>query len=568
MGHDYPILGSQYEVLTERSLLVPCAALGVLQAWLCRYVMNPDGISYLDIGDAYLRGDWKAAINAYWSPMYSWIVGFALHLLKPSVPQEFPIVHLVNLMVYFVALYSFRFFLHAVLRATRRTSAGGSDEFSPLPHWLFLALGYSLFLWSSLVLIDVGEVTPDLLVAAIVFLIGGLLLDLRTDESYGKFAIFGMLNGAAYLSKGIMFPLGFGFLAILFCSGKRTRSRITGVLLAAFVFVAVCTPFIAALSKAKGRFTFGDTGKQAYARLVSPGVPETNWQGEPPGSGTPLHPTKKLQNHPPVFEFGEPISGTYPPWFDPSYWNDGAQWRFRFRSQLRVLIQSAFTYGAMLSAQYGLLAGVLVFLLVGGKPTLKAIGSNWPLLAAACLSMGVYSLVLVKTRYVGASAVFLWIAVFAGVRVPKQRNLESASKYLVMAVVVTILMSVTGHLVTTAYDTLTVGRGPLQREQVDAALGLESMGLRAGDRVAVIGDGVTDYWAHLGRFKVVSQIASVDPGHSEFWTSSPETRISVYKTVSGTGARAVIVWDPPLGALESGWKQIPNSRYFAYFFPK
>ena len=34
--------------------------------------MISDGVSYLDIGDAYFRGDWKAAVNAYWSPVYSW----------------------------------------------------------------------------------------------------------------------------------------------------------------------------------------------------------------------------------------------------------------------------------------------------------------------------------------------------------------------------------------------------------------------------------------------------------------------------------------------------------------
>src|SRR5690349_2200928 len=39
--------------------------------------MNADGISYLDIGDAYFRADWANAINPVWSPLYSWILGFA-----------------------------------------------------------------------------------------------------------------------------------------------------------------------------------------------------------------------------------------------------------------------------------------------------------------------------------------------------------------------------------------------------------------------------------------------------------------------------------------------------------
>lgn len=30
--------------------------------------MNVDGISYLDMGDAYLRGGWRMLVNGHWSP--------------------------------------------------------------------------------------------------------------------------------------------------------------------------------------------------------------------------------------------------------------------------------------------------------------------------------------------------------------------------------------------------------------------------------------------------------------------------------------------------------------------
>src|SRR6266545_7993629 len=53
--------------------------------------MNADGISYLDIGDAYFRADWANAINAVWSPLYSWILGFANFAFQPSMEWEFPV---------------------------------------------------------------------------------------------------------------------------------------------------------------------------------------------------------------------------------------------------------------------------------------------------------------------------------------------------------------------------------------------------------------------------------------------------------------------------------------------
>jgi hypothetical protein len=56
--------------------------------------------------------------------------------------------------------------------------------------------------------------------------------------------MFGVLNGLAYLGKAIMFPLGFGLLAILMFSGKISRRRAYGVLLATFLFLMVSFPFL------------------------------------------------------------------------------------------------------------------------------------------------------------------------------------------------------------------------------------------------------------------------------------------------------------------------------------
>lgn len=553
-------------LFTERSILIFCIVMGALQAWICRYQMISDGVSYLDIGDAYLRGDWSAAINAYWSPMYSWFLGLALYLLKPSIWWEFVTVHLVNLIIYAVALFCFRFFLRSVLRAMRATGTTVPDNSAPLSKGALLVLGYSLFLWCSLVLIGVGTVTPDLLVAAIFFLIGGYLLDLRIEHSYRKFATFGALNGAAYLGKGIMFPLGFGFLTILLLSGMKSKTRIYGVILSAFVFLMVCAPFIFAISEAKGRLTFGDTGKLAYAALVNPGTPQVHWQGEPSGSGIPRHSTRQILENPSVFEFGEPIKGTYPPWDDPSYWNEGVQPRFRFRAQLRVLVQSAFVYEKLLRGELGLFAGTLIFLFLGGKPTRKAMLFNWPLLAAASVSLVAYSLVLVITRYIGASMVLLWVAIFAAIRLPKDEKWERISKYVAAGVAASILVAVVGHMADQAYTTLTVGSEPSAKDQIEAALALENMGLRAGDKVAVIGSGNLNHWARLGRFKIVAEAATSVPAR-EFWASSTERQNLAYERLRTAGARAVIAWNPPSIAKDL-WKQISDTDYYAYFFPK
>jgi hypothetical protein len=549
----------------ERDWLILCLLLGAAQAWICRYSRIPDGVSYLDIGDAYLRGDWAAAINAYWSPLYSGCLGLALFLLKPSIWWEFIAIHFVNLLIYIAALFSFRFFLHTVLRAQRRQLATSSDDSVALSESAITALGYSIFLWCSLILIEVGSVTPDLLVAAIFFLMAGLLVELREQPSYPKFALFGALAGIAYLGKGVMFPLGFCFLAILFFSGKPTGARIRGFLLSGALFLIVCAPFIFALSKTKARLTFGDTGKIAYAALVSPGAPLLHWQGDPPGSGTPLHPTRKLMDDPPIFEFASPVRGSYPPWNDPSYWHEGVQARFNLRSQLRVLIFSALAYARFLLAEPGVVAGVLIFLIVGGVATRRAIASHWPLLAAAGLTIAAYSLVLVENRYIASSFALVFVAIFAGIRLPTGSALASRSNYLTAAIVLALLLTVAGHLAENAYENFTVSAEPSGKDEVKAAVGLREMGLRPGDPTAVVGRGITNHWARIGRFRIVAE--AVSPGFSrDFWALPPQRRELAYDCLRRTGAKVVVAWDPPENARDPRWKKISNTNYYAYFF--
>jgi hypothetical protein len=550
--------------LSERALFVLSIAMGTMQAWFSRYRMDSDGDSYLDVGDAFFRRDWVRAVNGYWSPLYAWLQGLALGILKPSMWWESTVVHLVNLLIYFFALFAFRFFLHSVHRSVKIEAATNSDKALPLPEWSLNGLGYCIFLWSSMVLINVGYVTPDLLVEAFFLLLAGYLIRLRYDESFAKFAIFGMLCGAAYLSKAVMFPVGFGLLVILLFSTAPSKRRITGVLLAGVLFLIVSTPFIAALSKQKGRFTFGDSGKLNYAYMVNPGIVQKNWQGDPPEGGVPKHATKQLLDRPPVFEFAQSTGGTYPPWFDPSYWDEGAHGTWRLRSQIRVLVQSGRNYTQMLLPQLGLLAGIGIFLLWGGEPTRRAIISNWPLLAAGGLSVGLYSLVLVRDRYVAGSFVLIFTAILAGIRLPRNPNGFPLTRHVTLAVMATILFSVLAVVAEGFYISHTVYNYARPIDDIQAAEGLQRMGIQPGDPVTSIGDGVVQFWARLGKFRIVAEVFSPDAERIGFWGESWERRKMAYECLRRAGAKVVVVWAPPAG-IDPGWKQIGNTNYYAYF---
>src|SRR5205085_3133246 len=50
-------------------------ALAAFQAYAHRYVIGPDGVSYLDLSDAVVTGHWSRLLNLYWSPLYPVLIG-------------------------------------------------------------------------------------------------------------------------------------------------------------------------------------------------------------------------------------------------------------------------------------------------------------------------------------------------------------------------------------------------------------------------------------------------------------------------------------------------------------
>src|SRR5437870_3181683 len=63
-----------------------------LHAYAARHTMNPDGFSYLDLADAWRRGAWGEAVNAYWSPLYSWLIAAVLAVFRPTPFWECAVV--------------------------------------------------------------------------------------------------------------------------------------------------------------------------------------------------------------------------------------------------------------------------------------------------------------------------------------------------------------------------------------------------------------------------------------------------------------------------------------------
>jgi hypothetical protein len=547
----------------ERILALATLALGLFHTWLGRYAMDPDGISYLDVGQSFFRRDWANAVNAWWSPLYPWTVGLVLAIAKPSPRWEFPVASTVNFGVFVLTLLAFRYLLHALIAFSRQQNSHSMpNDAVALPEWMMVLFGYTTFLWLALEVETPWGMTPDLAVMACVCLTAGMLMRLRPDDKLWKVALFGVILGVGYWTKAILFPLGFATLAVGYWWKRSSLDWRRRMIVAGVVFLCTSAPLIILLSHQKGRFTFSDTGKMNYAWYVSPRTFWRNWQGEVPGSGIPVHPTRQLLRHPPLFEFDGPVAGTYPPWTDPSYWNEGLRPQFKLKPQLEVLAVSLPSEVRLLfRSRPELVVGVIVLALLSGGLWLAALRDLWPLIAIAAVGMGLYLPLVENDRYMGGFVIVLFLTLLAAVRLrPVAQN---SAACVTLAVFFSMALATADYTVRVATHHLAIpGSGPNSTAQdITAAEQLWRMGVQPGDKVAIIMNGTSAYWAHLAKLRIVAEIMETGHGTAEFWNSPGELQQRVYDLMSRTHARAVVAECPSSIRIPAGWEPIAGTPY-------
>jgi hypothetical protein len=533
-----------------------CAALvlGAADAWVSRNAMNPDGVSYLDMGDAFFRRNWHMAINTYWSPVYPWIEGFFLWVLKPSAYWGFPVVHFVNLLIFVGALGSFEFFLRAFIHfhKNRKRIGGNPGDGGGLPEWAWYVLGYSLFIWTSMVMIGAGrDVSPDLCVAALVYLASGLLLWMRSDAvTWRTFVLFGAALGFGYLAKAVMFPLAFVLLAVaLFCL-PSLRKAAPRVLVSGLVFAAIASPWLILISRADGRLTFGDSGRVNYEYHIDG---YALWF---PRARALKHPVSKLVDSPPTYNFAKPVGGTYPLWYDTSYWHEGITPRFDAKAELKTVVQSVGKYLHLILSprmQLYMLVGLLVlFWLNHWRLDVKAVGSNWPIIIPTIAAIGGYLLIVTDLRYVAAYVAISWLALFSGVGFPTSAR---SARWATAAVLALGVLSfyrpsyIEGQTRVPAYW--------------EAAVALNEAGVRPGDKIAVIGPET--FGIYVARLAKTQIIAEVREETGRFCNERPQVQARVIEALKGTGATAILASAKAFDShADMDWQRLGSTPYAVY----
>jgi hypothetical protein len=545
--------------------------LGALHTWaaITSQSMNADGIAYLDIGDAYFRADWENAINTVWPPLYSWLLGFVNAVFRPSMTWEFPTVHILNFFIYLGAMVCFEFMWGKL--GNNKSSENQNGSLS-LPTWACWAIGYSLFIWTSLSMIQIWAVTPDMLAAALLYLAAGLIIEIRNgSRQWHTYLILGLVLGLGYLAKTLMFSTALVFLGICLVLVHRTQNSIAKVVLSVGAFLLVCLPFIVLISINNGGITIGEAGTITYLKHVQ-GLPFSHWQGDPSNQIIPSHPSRVIHLFPTIYEFGEPIGGTYPISTDPSYWYAGIEMPFSLHNQLsRILISSLFYLEIFFQNQGVLLACVIALYMMGPKHKLSfiEITRKWALVIPAIIAFGLYGLVLVAGRYIAAFILLFWADILTNIRLANTTVnklwLKTLSAISVIGILANILIfNLDGiNRLNPTFQSNTGEQTTLKpASHVEVAQTLHQLGIEEGDRVAVIGYGFDSFWARLARVRIVAEMPEDEA--KEFWTGSETLRQSVLGAFAGSGVIAVVAEYVPENAQTDGWHRVEDSNLFIY----
>jgi hypothetical protein len=333
-------------------------------------------------------------------------------------------------------------------------------------------------------------------------------------------------------------------------------------LLAAAVFAGFALPLVLSLSAMKGRPTFGDAGRINYAEFVNRATRSEHWQGGPPGTGTPLHPTRKIFSDPDVYEFSSPVPGSYPPWYDPSYWYDGARPHFSLRAQSWALFRASNMYLKIFSKS-GALWVVLVAVWVVGRKAL-AWGSFAPgaglVILPSVAALAMYSLVLVEFRYVAPFALMLMLWMLARMRIvtgTEPRLLRRFHAVIILAPALAVGWAVVRDL----YDV--IRNKPYEPWVV--AQRLRDIGISPGTDVGYIGTGADAYWAHLAGVRIIVEIPDIE--QPRFVAADAARRQQVLALFSSVGARAVVARNSDAANPADGWRQSPGTHHYIWQQP-
>jgi hypothetical protein len=531
------------------------------QAWIFRYDVSADSISYLDMSDGVLAGsDWHQLINGVYSGLYPFLLGSFRRIFHISPGNEIPAGHLLNVVFFIFAFACFEFFLVGAVRELEAPEGISGDNRAAvsLPKWAFLSVAYSVFLWAAIDRITVGVLRADMLMSGFLYLAVGIVLHMRRRPArWMSYLALGAVLGVGILAKEAMLPVGGLILATTLFMVENWRPALKMASGSLALMLLIGSLYFVPLSLQRGRFTLGDAGRFVYVVNVDEASP--HWYLQTPGSarGSFLHPPEKIFSDPPAYAFAIPAPVTHPLRFDPSYWIAGVRPHFVWQREVTAVKANLRVLKGLLSNLRVVLGTifVLAFLCSGRKQVLAALARAWPVWLIGLAGCLMYVAIFVDPRYVAAFLTLFCLGMLVGFPVPADAGRKIA-QLIVVATIIVVLYPVLHHIYS--------GYAPRLNVSLEAAQALEKLGIQAGDRVARISPSVSDY--ALERILRVQIVAEVDREHTgDFWSSPFATQQSLLSKFASRGVKAVIATSPILSAEnQTEWSRLGSTQYWVW----
>jgi hypothetical protein len=583
------------------ALLIPIA-------WLAMkfdsYALDGDGMAYMDIADLIRSHHWAGVINAYWNPLYPALLAIAQSVFHTTRSNELHAYYILNYVIFLASVGAMLAFVSALVKLRLRLSATPASDAGDLPPFgnvsLLLnkealqLLGVGLLVIATGRELSMATIRPDALLQALMLAAFAMLLQSFASESLLYAPLIGLFFGLAYLTKSFAFLVALLTIALMmlfqaWVQRRRPARVIAAGALAFLVFAAVAGPYIAALSKQKHRFDFGDSGALNYAWYVSGTVKMHIEPSMTSDFGSAkvnlIHPEQQLLAHPGIYSYRAEPYGTYPAWFDTTYFHERitpvfSAGRLIHRDVRNVVL--SFRYLFNHPEAWILLALLLTCGARFGLTPARASLHHWrrsvfwlPPIAIGLAMWGIYGLVNIEERYITLAYLLIVLPIFAalvfdGHRVPWPHHTAAAMVALLafLALGETLRVALDERSHQSAAGLPAAWYSP---NIYEAAKGLNALGVGSGDEIACMGTIAClndPYWMRLANVRVLTEVYNPDARHLlEEFEGLPNRR-QVEDVLKSQGAKvAVASFDP--GEMtgrtpaSAGWIRLGESSLYA-----
>ncbi|BDQ02455.1 MAG: hypothetical protein KatS3mg036_0240 [Ignavibacterium sp.] len=286
-------------VLQEKKHIVVASSiyliLWIVSSLFLIHGINADSISYFSISKKYFDGNFSEAINAYWGPLFSWLIIPAFLIkIEPHIFARILFGIFSVALFFLVDKYLIRFELNKNIRSL-------GIYFFVLP-----ALFFSFY-----------RLTPDYLLLIITLAYVYVVSDKNYWEKKNQVIISSILGAIMFLTKsyGLIFFIVYQTILVLmehYSSKRISRNILLNYFLSLVVLSIFISPWIFLLSNKYGAFTVSTSGA-INIRIVNP---ELNFKHPPIESGF-AEPSDQYS----ISAWDDPDLEAYPEWNPLSFSN-------------------------------------------------------------------------------------------------------------------------------------------------------------------------------------------------------------------------------------------------------